>query len=779
MSTGPFASKTPEVEIVRLRRDDLDSSQASLQNDDSEKLLRRVREGFAELSVADAHKDSALANLRNWLAISSDTRAQIEWLAESGAWSTLLDSFYRVLPFGTGGRRGPVGIGTNRYNPLSLASSVQGHIGYLHDRYPDQELSVVIVYDVRQYYDLRGVYNPAIDNPLLGVTSKDFAMIAAEVYAGNGIRSVIPPDDADWYVSTPELSFAIRELGATGGLNISASHNHPDDNGGKFYNRYGGQEVPPNDEDMAKRVESATFLRRMPLERAREAGLVSEIPASVHRRYIEINVAQSLRPEAHDARIVFTPLHGAGDASVGRVLLQAGFEVVMVPEQSTHDGRFPAVPFRAPNPEVPESMQMGIDLARQTNADVVMACDPDADRIGICAKTTDGDFQVLSGNEIAVLVTHYKLSQLKELGRLPKTPLVIKTEVTTELLRPITESVGGKLIGDLLVGFKYVGTILEQLEFPPAAGDPRPQPLRRLGIEATLDDFIIGVEESHGVLVTADVRDKDAAGAAILLAELTALQRSKGETVTQYLENIHREHGYYASHLTSMVMTGADGLEAIKKIQKSLRDRAPQKIADWKVVAITDHLDPEGIHGPILSETDRSSRDVILFRLENGARAIIRPSGTEPKNKVYVEVPSREALGGGADSAAYERQKKETNAIARRIADDFTLQMLQRIDVRLPLYALRVSGLVSLDKRIHFAEHFIPGLEVRAGQLVSGESSRDEVSKWIDATLASYGNDARELVGDGVAAFLAERRREGAGSSQQLDAVEDIFFAQR
>ncbi len=768
----PSQSSDDAVETIRLRPEDLSSSPDAEARED---LLRRVSAGFADLSVAEGHKQAALANLRDWFAISHETRAQIEWLAQQRQWSVLLDSFYRVLPFGTGGRRGPVGIGTNRFNPLSLAGSVQGHIEYLRDRFPDQDLSVVIVYDVRQFYDLRRVYNADLGNPVLGKSSRDFAMIAAEVYAGNGVRVHVPAENTDLYVSTPELSFAIRELGAHGGLNISASHNHPDDNGGKFYNQFGGQEVPPNDEDMAKRVERATSLKRMPLVKARERGLVFEIPPTVHQRYLEVNARQALNPDVHDAKIVFTPLHGAGDSSVGAVLAQSGFDVIPVAEQSTHDGRFPAVPFRAPNPEVPESMQMGIEVARREAADLVMACDPDADRIGICARTATGDYQFLNGNEIAVLVAHYKLAQLAEQGRLPANPLVIKTEVTTELLRPIAESVGGNLIGDLLVGFKYHGCILEQIEFPPGPDDPRPQPLRRHGIQATLDDFIIGVEESHGVLVTAEVRDKDAAGAAVLLAELAAMQRKNGSTVPEYLESIHRQHGYYANHLTSMVMTGADGLEAIKKIQRSLREDPSAAVLDWKVAGVTDHLDPQGIHGPILSETDRASRDVIVFRLENGARVIIRPSGTEPKNKVYVEVPSSETLGPDADAAAYAEQKRATNEIARRIADDFTLQMLARIDVDLPAFALRVSGLVPLDKRLYFAETFMPELAAKAQQLAADPSLRSRVSAWIDDALASFGNDARGLVADAVRAFVEDQRATGDGA--HLDALLDVFLS--
>jgi phosphoglucomutase/phosphomannomutase len=533
-------------------------------------VSQQLAQGFASLPVADHYKQTAVHNITRWLedAPFAVYRPHLEWLVEQAHWSLLLDSFYRMLPFGTGGRRGPVGIGTNRFNPWTLASSVQGHITYLRERYPGQELSVVIAYDVRVFHDLRGLYNPGLPNPLLGLTSRDFAWVAAGVYAANGMRVHMLPEDASTYVSTPELSFAIRYLHATAGLNISASHNHPDDNGGKFYNDRGGQEVPPYDEAMAKQVEHVDRVEILDFAAAKATGLISWIPPDVHQAYVALNVAQSLQSMARQARVVFTPLHGTADTTVGAVLQQAGFEVHPVTAQVTHDGAFPAVPYRAPNPEVPDSMQLGIDLARQVQADAVLACDPDADRLGVCARTAAGDYHFLNGNEIAVLVAHYKLEQLQHLGRLPARPLVIKTEVTTELLRPITEHFDGILIGDLLVGFKYHANVLDCLEQHGHFGL----------VPAALSDFVIGVEESHGILVTPEIRDKDAAGAAILLAELAALQRQKGATLVDYLDDIYRRYGYYANLLTSMVMTGAEGLTNIETIQQTLRCQPPEKV---------------------------------------------------------------------------------------------------------------------------------------------------------------------------------------------------------
>ncbi len=743
-------------------------------------LIHEVGAGFKCLRVAQHHKVTALKNLGVWLEANMETRPHIEWMVEQGKWSLLLDSFYRWIPFGTGGRRGPVGLGTNRFNKYTLAGSVQGHIDFLREADPREHLSVVVVYDVREFHDLRGTYRR--DDPLIGVSSREFARVAAEVYTGNGVQVYMPRDGVP-HVSTPELSYAIRTVEASGGLNVSASHNFPDDNGGKFYNRHGGQAVPPNDQEMADRVATAAFVRRLPFDRALDLNRVSYLDPQIHEAYLSESLRQSLRPEARRASIVLTPLHGSGDSTAGEVMRRAGFDVSLVLEQSTPDGRFPAVPFRAPNPEVPESMALGIEHACTLGADLVMSCDPDADRIGVCARTAENDYQFLNGNEIAVLVTHYKLDQLRRQRRLPATPLIIKTEVTTELLRPIVEEFGGTLLGNLLVGFKYHAEILEQLEHPLPPESARRQMLDGLDREANLQDFVIAVEESHGVLVTSAIRDKDAAGAAMLLAELAAVQRARSRTVVDYLEEIYLRYGYYSNQLCSMIMKGAEGLEAIEKIQHVMRRSPPERIADWRVTTTTDHHDTTGRFGRILSDTDRASRDVLVYNLENGARVILRPSGTEPKNKVYVEVPSSDVLGAGADHEAFLRQKAETDAVAQQIADAFTLQMLDILGILLPRYALRISGLVPLDQRTDFAFQFIPALEERATAMMANPALVDETSAWIDERLASYGPDARGLVGKAFQQYLDDERRmlttlspaDAAAERRRLDVMEQAF----
>jgi phosphoglucomutase/phosphomannomutase len=386
--------------------------------EDTDSLIDTCRVGFASQGVAPAVQEAALAHLHRWLseATFQAYRAQIVALIERHGWATLLDSFYQVLPFGTGGRRGSVGVGPNRYNPWTLGASVQGHAAWLRRARGNGPLRVVIAHDVRRFADLREQLVADVPCPVFGLTSRDFAEIAAEVYAAAGIACWLPPIGQP--MSTPELSFAIRHLQADGGLNISASHNPPDDNGGKFYNSAGGQEVPPRDEEMAREVAAVGWVDRMPLDRARHAGLISELPPEVYEAYLESNLGLSRRPEARSARVVFTGLHGTGRRTVAELLRRAGFHVELEPTQAPYDGAFTHVPFRAPNPEVPRSMDAAVTHAEKVGADIVMACDPDADRLGLMVRQSPPDpaladagrWRFFSGNEIAALVAHYALS---------------------------------------------------------------------------------------------------------------------------------------------------------------------------------------------------------------------------------------------------------------------------------------------------------------------------------------------------------------------------------
>ena len=733
-----------------------------------ESLLEAARAGFASVNLDSGIKNRALTRLEEWLSSDkfagllspSDYRPLLERLIADGRWDFLVDSFYQVIPFGTGGRRGPVGVGPNRINPFTIASSVQGHVEYLRRYMPtDEQMKVVVAYDVREFQDLRGVYPADVPNPLLGLTSKHLAHIAAAVYCAAGVRVYMLPDEPPDFISTPELSFLIRRYGAHGGLNTSASHNHPDDNGGKFYNGQGGQEIPPNDERMVEIVEQIADVRSMPYGEARRQGLITDITADDRQAYVDLNLSLRTRSTPGPAKIVFTGLHGTGVYTVGRCLQAMGFrkdeQYFEVPEQRELRGDFANVKFRSPNPEVPESLDLAILRAKSVGADLILATDPDADRLGGCSRSAEG-FVFLNGNEFAAVLTRYVLEKRKAEGTLPAKPLVLKTQVTTELITRITETYGGVVIGDLLVGFKYIGDILANLEKHGRFRD----------VEASLADFILGTEESHGLLMTPEIRDKDAAGAGVVLACLASDLKEQGRTISDYLVETYKRYGYHRNYLRSTIMQGAAGAAAIQRIQEELRAKPPAQIGAYRVEKVVDYFNTapreEGGFGPFLSETDKAGRNLLVFFLEGGLKATIRPSGTEPKNKIYMEMPSA-PLGPEATDAEFESAKAQTDEEVRRFSNDFLREMLAIVGIELPSYALEVSDLVSLENKRHFAEIFLPAFAAKA------KSSDGEVQGWIDTQLKPYGADARLLVDRAFRAYL-ERAPHGIPADRMKQA---------
>lgn len=743
---------------------------------DFAELILKVKEGFNSLKVDSKYKEKALEDIRLWLTNSqfSKYQPQIINLIENQKWDILLDSFYQIIPFGTGGRRGPVGIGPNRINPYGIATSVQGHVEYLKKRYNQKSsFKVVIAYDVRIFNDLRGIYNKDIPNPVLGITSRDLAYVAAQVYAANGVVAFIDPNS---YISTPELSFFIRQLNADGGLNISASHNHPDDNGGKFYDNRGSQAIPPEDEIMANLVENISEIKIIDYEKGIKEGLIKDIPTHLRREYIETNCEISLRKDARDAKVVFTPLHGTGIFTAGKVLKEAGFVVINVESQCSLDGNFPNVKYRIPNPEVPESMEMGVEKAKEVNADIVISTDPDADRIGIRVPDKNNNWLSLTGNEIAVLITHYVLTTRKEQGKLPENPILVKTEVTTELISAIGNKFGAKTIGHLLVGIKYIADVIHQLQ---TKGEFS-------GIKGGIEDFIIGMEESHGFLLTPKIRDKDAAGAALILAEMISYLKSKDKLLYDYLNDIYREFGYYKTGLVTTVMQGIIGMERMNIIQQQLRENPPKEIAGIEVTDIIDRWDERGIFGPINSKTDKVGRNFLIFKLKNGAKVVIRPSGTEPKNKIYIEMKSN-PLGTQAKDEDLSKIKQEIDKMVETIGDDFTSKMLKIIGIELPDYALRISGLVSLDNKIDFVEKFLSEFEEQAQLSLSGQKTDEEVRNWLIKRLNGYGKEPQGLVAEAVKKYIDESIKDLVFRINQEDLEnnfkykilkkqEDIFF---
>jgi phosphoglucomutase/phosphomannomutase len=414
--------------------------------------------------------------------------------------------------------------------------------------------------------------------------------------------------------------------------------------------------------------------------------------------------------------------------------------------------------FRCPNPEVPQSLDLAIKRAGEVGADLVLATDPDADRLGGVSKNGD-HFEFLNGNEFAVVIARYRLEKLRQAGKLPAKPLVIKTQVTTELITRITEAYGGVVIGDLLVGFKYIGNILKQLE----------QTGRFGAVEASLSDFILGTEESHGLLVTPEIRDKDAAGASVVLAEMASDLAAEGRTLYDYLIETYKQYGYHRNFLRSTIMQGASGSAAIQKIQRLLRENPPETVGGRKVLSVIDYWNEEQF-GPFVSNTDRFGRNLITYQLEGGIKATIRPSGTEPKNKIYIEKAS-DPVGAGASDAVFQAARNQVDREVLDFSNAFLKTMLALVDIDLPAYALEISDLVSINSKQHFAEQFTPGLERAAG----GSGSDEELNAWVDSQLKSYGPDARLLIGSAFDSYLAQARAEGRVPEAALSRAERVF----
>jgi phosphoglucomutase/phosphomannomutase len=632
----------------------------------------QAQAGFRSVPVEPALREQALRNLRQWLIAPefAGYRPQLEWLVGQAQWACLVDRFYQIMPFGTGGRRGAVGIGPNRMNLWTLGASVQGHCEYLRERFPEAgPLRVVIAYDVRRFEDRRRQYNPELPNPVLHLSSRDFAHHAVGIYAANGIHAFTLPADSPRYLATPELSFTIRRLGAHGGLNVSASHNPPDDNGGKFYDERGGQPVPPDDQIMADLVDQVGEVKTLPWAEAGRTGRVHWLDDTPHRAYIDLGKRESLvpAPRFDEIRIVFTPLHGVGSQTALETLTHQGFRATSVEEQMAPDGQFPNVT-GTPNPELPASMDRAVALAHQVGADLVLSTDPDADRLGAMVPGDGPEWRFVTGNEIAAVLTHFKLSRLAQEGRLPPSPVVIKTEVTTGLVTRIARHFGAQVVENLLVGFKYIADVLRHLEQEGAYEDVRGTP----------DDFVIACEESHGILLTPQIRDKDAAGAALLLAEAALDQKRRGRTLLDAIEELYRRFGYFCNEGVPVVMAGILGKKNMAKMLDALRSAPPRELGGLAVTAFEDLRDEQGRLGPLKGATDAAARNFLVFRCGERARLVLRPSGTEPKAKAYIEV-STPPRAAGTSEASWQRTCRDADALCKCLADDLPRQALQMI----------------------------------------------------------------------------------------------------
>ena len=541
-----------------------------------------------------------------WLtsdAFDRETKSELESI--KGNDKEIKERFYKDLEFGTGGLRGIIGAGTNRMNKYTVGKATQGLANYILKNNPDgRKMGVAIAYDSRNM-------------------SPEFAEMSALVLNANGIKSYV----FDELRPTPELSYAVRALGCTAGIVVTASHNPPEYNGYKVYWADGAQVVAPKDKGIISEVNAITDfadIKTMTKREAEEAGLFNIIGKEIDDGFIQNIKAQAVRPEevkkAEDMVIVYTPLHGTGNKPVRRVLKEIGFKnVYVVPEQEMPDGNFSTVGY--PNPEDPKAFTLAIELAKEKNADIVVGTDPDADRIGVVIKDADGNYDVLTGNMTGALLTEYVLNGRKEKGKLPDNAVVITTIVTTEMVRAIAENYDAEII-EVLTGFKFIGEKIKQFE------------------EDHSHTFVFGFEESYGCLSGTYARDKDAVGAAMLVCEMAAYYKNRGMTLHDGLDELYEKYGFYKEGVKSVTLKGIDGAEQIKMIMAYLRDNTPAEFAGHRTIWKKDYKTQEFIN-IATGETAKSGlpvSDVLYYNLEGGAWLCVRPSGTEPKIKFYMGV---------------------------------------------------------------------------------------------------------------------------------------------
>lgn len=536
--------------------------------------------------------------ISSWLngAYDEETKNGIKQLQQTAP-DELADAFYRNLEFGTGGLRGIMGIGTNRMNKYTVGMATQGYANYLKQSFPSQEIKVAIAHDSRN-------------------NSRFFAETVANVFGANGIKVFL----FEALRPTPELSFTIRQLGCKGGVVCTASHNPKEYNGYKAYWDDGGQLVPPHDKAVMDEVAKIEDVAEVKWSGG-EAN-ITIIGKDIDDAYINMAKHLSVYPEViqqhKDLKIVYTPIHGTGITLVPQVLKEYGFEnVTIVEEQAKPDGNFPTVVY--PNPEEKEAMSLGLKKAAEIDADILCATDPDADRVGIGVKNTKGEWVLMNGNQTAVLAFNYMIESRKEKGLQLPNDMVVKTIVTTDMIDVIAEQSGVKCY-NVLTGFKWIAELIKEKE--------------------AAENYVIGGEESYGLMIGSQIRDKDAVSAVAILCEMAAYEKSKGRSLYQKMLDLYVQFGYYQEDLISITRKGRNGQQEIADMMEGFRADPPKELAGSKVVQLLDY--EKGIKTHLATGDTKTitlpKSNVLQFITSDGSKISARPSGTEPKIKFYFSV---------------------------------------------------------------------------------------------------------------------------------------------
>lgn len=569
-----------------------------------------------------------IAKANSWLGDGYDeeTKVEVRRMLDAEDKTELIDSFYRDLEFGTGGLRGIMGAGSNRMNKYTVGAATQGLANYLKVAFKDlPEISVVVGHDVRN-------------------NSRLFAEIVADVFSANGIKVYL----FDSFRPTPELSYAIRELGCQSGVNITASHNPKEYNGYKAYWSDGAQIIAPHDTNIIEYVEKIAGVGEVKFHG--DKSKITLIGDEIDKKFLAAIKGLQLSPDAvakyHDLKIVYTPIHGTGVKLIPESLRNYGFtNIINVPEQDVTSGDFPTV--ESPNPENPSAMAMAIAKAKEVGADLILASDPDADRIGCVLRDDNGEYVLINGNQIVMILLNYIMTRNKEMGKITGNEYIVKTIVTTETIKSIADKNGFKMY-DCYTGFKWIAAVIRENE--------------------GVGRYLGGGEESYGFLAEDFCRDKDAVSAISLMAEALAWAKTKNMNFLQMLQDIYIKYGYSHEAGISLVRKGKSGAEEIIAIMKEFRANPPKQLAGSDVVLVKDYADLNMKNlktGEVTKMDMPTTSNVLQYFTADGTKVSVRPSGTEPKIKFYVEV--RGVMNSAAD---YEKANNEADAKIQQIKKD-------------------------------------------------------------------------------------------------------------